>query len=262
MSEPRLRIAAISFLNPAPLMWDFEHEPHLSRLAQRYDIRFMVPSRCADELAARTADIGLVPIAALPRDPGMRILPGCTIASKGKVRSLLLVRRAHQSLDDLRSVAADTASRTTLTYARMLFHRWGNPDAIFYPMAANLDAMLARADAAIVIGDPTLLALEDRDARLARTGEELVYHDLAEEFSALVRVADQGLAAHLGLLHPLCSGKLLDHRLAVRGRPITGVIASTAERADPPREAGQDGESCHGREDLATHRVGRRRSIT
>lgn len=182
VSEPRLRIAAISFLNPAPLMWDFEHEPHLSRLAQRYDIRFMVPSRCADELAARTADIGLVPIAALPRDPGMRILPGCTIASKGKVRSLLLVRRAHQSLDDLRSVAADTASRTTLTYARMLFHRWGNPDAIFYPMAANLDAMLARADAAIVIGDPALLALEDRDARLARTGEELVYHDLAEEW--------------------------------------------------------------------------------
>ena len=163
-------------------MWDFEHEPHLGRLAERYDIRFMVPSRCADELAARTADIGLVPIAALPRDPGMRILPGCTIASKGKVRSLLLVRRAHQSLDDLRSVAADTASRTTLTYARMLFHRWGNPDAIFYPMAANLDAILARADAAIVIGDPALLALEDRDARLARTGEELVYHDLAEEW--------------------------------------------------------------------------------
>ena len=46
-----------------------------------------------------TADIGLIPTAALATTPGLRILPGCTIASKGRVRSLLLVRRAsHASM--------------------------------------------------------------------------------------------------------------------------------------------------------------------
>ena len=40
------------------------------------------------------------------------------IAAKGRVRSLLLVRRAAQSLNQLRSVAADTASRTTIAYSR------------------------------------------------------------------------------------------------------------------------------------------------
>jgi chorismate dehydratase len=239
-----LRIAAISFLNPAPLMWDFEHEPHLSLLAQRYDIRFMVPSRCADELAARTADIGLVPIAALPRDPGMRILPGCTIASKGKVLSLLLVRRAHQALDDLRSVAADTASRTTLTYARMLFHRWGNPEAIFYPMAADLDAMLANADAAIVIGDPALLALEDRDARLARTGEELVYHDLAEEWrlstglpfiSAIWGIACSGATAPGGLSDESIAADMIASR--DRGLAHLDVLAREWAQKLPLSEA-------------------------
>lgn len=112
-------------------------------------------------------------------------MPGCTIASKGKVRSLVLVRRARQELRALRSVAADTASRTTIAYTRILFQKWGNASVEFVPMAANLDAMLERADAAIVIGDPALLALEERANRTVRTGEELVYHDLAEEWGRL-----------------------------------------------------------------------------
>jgi chorismate dehydratase len=180
-----LRIAAIRFLNPAPLMWDFEHPPHNTALAERYQIDWMLPSECADRLASGAADIGLVPIASLAGTPGLRILPGCTIASKGCVRSLLLVRRAGRSLKDLRSVAADTASRTTLAYARILFHKWGNPDVPFLPMAADLDSMLDRADAAIVIGDPALLALEERANRFERTNEELIYHDLAEEWHTL-----------------------------------------------------------------------------
>ena len=177
-----MRIAAIRFLNPAPLMWDFEHAPLQDELATRYTIDWMLPSECADRLVSGAADIGLVPIATLANSPGLRILPGCTIASKGKVRSLLLVRRARRELRDLRSVAADTASRTTIAYARILFHKWDNGNAEFVPMAANLDAMLERADAAIVIGDPALLALEERENRIARDGEELVYHDLAEEW--------------------------------------------------------------------------------
>jgi chorismate dehydratase len=166
-------------------MWDFEHPPLQASLAQKYQIDCMSPAECAVRLAAGQADIGLVPIAALATTPGLRILPGCTIASKGRVRSLLLVRRAHQPLNALRSVAADTASRTTLAYTRILFHKWGNPDVPFVPLAADLDAMLDRADAAILIGDPALLALEQRANRLERTGEELVYHDLAEEWQAV-----------------------------------------------------------------------------
>jgi chorismate dehydratase len=181
----RLRVAAIGFLNPAPLMWDFDHPPLAAQLATRYQVESMMPSECADRLANGTADIGLVPIAALATTPGLRILPGCTIASKGRVRSLLLVRRAAQPLTALRSVAADSASRSTLVYARILLRQWGNPSVPFVPMAAELDTMLDRADAAILIGDPALMALEERANRFERTGEELVYHDLAEEWHTL-----------------------------------------------------------------------------
>lgn len=188
-SDRRLRIAAIRFLNPAPLMWDFEHPPSQDELASRYTIDWMLPSEGADRLVSGTSHIGLVPIAALAGARGLRILPGCTIASKGKVRSLLLVRRANQELKQLRCVAADTASRTTIAYARILFHKWDNAGVELVPMAADLDAMLDRADAAIVIGDPALLALEEQANRLERTGEELVYHDLAEEWRKLTGLA-------------------------------------------------------------------------
>ncbi|WP_239461224.1 menaquinone biosynthetic enzyme MqnA/MqnD family protein [Occallatibacter savannae] len=184
-SQQKLRIAAIRFLNPAPLMWDFEHPPLAAELAERYQINLMLPSQCADALASGAADIGLVPVAALATTPGLRILPGCTIASKHRVRSLLLVRRAAQPLTQLRSVAADTASRTTIAHARILFHNWKNPDVPFIPMAADLDTMLDRADAAILIGDPALMALEERANRFERTGEQLLYHDLAEEWHDL-----------------------------------------------------------------------------
>ena len=206
--DARLRIAAIGFLNPAPLMWDFEHPPLAEALAARYKIDRMTPAECAARLADGRADIGLIPIAALATTPGLRILPGCTIASKNRVRSLLLVHRATQTLTVVRSVAADTASRTTLAYARILFNKWGNGGVPFVPLAADLDAMLDRADAAILIGDPALLALEERFNRFERTGEELVYLDLAREWRALT-----GLA-FVSAVWGAAPGCLLDERVA------------------------------------------------
>jgi chorismate dehydratase len=231
LSQPRLRIAAIRFLNPAPLMWDFEHPPLRAELALRYRIDWMLPSECADRLAGGTADIGLVPIASLAVTPCLRILPGCTIASKSRVRSLLLVRRARQPLTALRTIAADTASRTTIAHARILFHHWGNTSLQYLPMAADLDAMLDRADGAIVIGDPALLALEERANREERTGEELVYHDLAEEWRAVT-----GLPFVSAVWGIACS-RVLDESVAAdfirsRDRGLQNIDALVAEWSD------------------------------
>ncbi len=231
-ADQRLRIAAIGFLNPAPLMWDFEHPPLCDALAKRYRIDRMSPAECAARLADGRADIGLIPIAALATTPGLRILPGCTIASKTRVRSLLLVHRAKQALTEVRSVAADTASRTTLAYARIMFHKWGNPQVPFVPLAADLDMMLERADAAILIGDPALLALEERSNRFERTGEELVYLDLAREWRTLT-----GLTFVSAVWAAACSSPL-DERVTedfVRSRDhglenIDALVAEWAKR--------------------------------
>jgi chorismate dehydratase len=228
--DRRLRVAAINFLNPAPLMWDFEHQPLQAELELRYLIRRMSPSECAAQLATGESDIGLIPIAALATIPGLRILPGCTIASKGRVRSLLLVRRANQPLEKIRSVAADTASRTTLAYARIMFHKWGNGDVPFIPLAADLDRMLERADAAILIGDPALFALEERSNRFARTHEELVYHDLAHEWHTLTGLPFVSAVWGIACSHSLDVSIATDF-IASRDHGLASIDAIAAEWA-------------------------------
>ncbi len=217
-------------------MWDFEHAPLDEALKRRYRVDRMTPSECAARLADGGADIGLIPIASLATTPGLRILPGCTIASKSRVRSLILVHRANQPPENLRSVAADAASRTTLAYARIMFHKWGNGEVPFLPMVADLDAMLARADAAIVIGDPALLALEERYNRLERTGEELVYLDLADEWRKLT-----GLV-FVSAVWTIASSILLDESIAedfIRSRDhglanIDALVAEWSQRMAIP----------------------------
>jgi chorismate dehydratase len=177
-----LRIAAIDFLNPAPLMWDFEHEPEQSRLAARYDIHRTMPSECAAQLQSGEADIGLVPIASYATTPGLSIIPGCTIASIDRVKSILLVVRSETGVGGVKTIAADTSSLTSLAYAQILFHRYWKAAPAFVAHAPDLDAMLRNCDAALLIGDPALLALKDESAREQRTGERLEYIDLAHEW--------------------------------------------------------------------------------
>jgi chorismate dehydratase len=162
-------------------MWDFEHEPEKSRLAERYEIRYSVPSRCAEDLFTGFADIGLVPAAAFAIDPSMLIIPGCAIASKGRIRSIILVTR-EGGPEEVRTVAMDTSSLTSAAYTEILFRKYWNAEAEFTPAAPNLNVMLQTADAALLIGDPALLALEDSQARFERTGENLQYLDLGHEW--------------------------------------------------------------------------------
>jgi chorismate dehydratase len=90
-------------------------------------------------------------------------------------------------LEDLlavQTVALDTASRTSAMYTRILFAKYWNRTPRFLPHSAELDTMLASADAALLIGDPALHALEDRAAREQRTGECLHYLDLGAAWRA------------------------------------------------------------------------------
>jgi chorismate dehydratase len=175
----KLIIAAIDFLNPAPLMWDFEHEPRATELARRYSIVSSTPAECAQKLKEGTADIGLVPVAAYPSLPGCVVIPRCAIASLDEVRSILLIIRHSDGVSGVKRVALDTSSMTSATYTRILFCKLWKTNPEFVPHAPDLDAMLRVADAAMLIGDPALLALEEREAREARTGEMLEYIDLA-----------------------------------------------------------------------------------
>jgi chorismate dehydratase len=178
-----LRVSAISFLNPAPLLYGFEHEPSASSLREHYSLHYTLPSKCAEELNSGSADLGLIPVASLT--PQLAIVPGCAIASLDEVRSILLLVKnpqrlpAPEALAQVKRVAADAASRSSAAYAHILFEHFHGAHPAFVEQTADPLAMLAGADAALLIGDPALLAREQREAIDADVDTPLLWLDLA-----------------------------------------------------------------------------------
>jgi predicted solute-binding protein len=146
----RPRVCAVSYLNTVPLVWGLLHDPSLQGT---FDLRFALPSECADQLARGEADIGIVPVIEMARQ-GMDYFPGTGIACHGPVRSILLISKV--SFRDVRTLATDSGSRTSAMLSQVILaERFGVRPKVFSHPAA-LEEMLAKADAALLIGDAAL----------------------------------------------------------------------------------------------------------
>jgi chorismate dehydratase len=176
----RLKISAISYLNTAPLLWDFEH----GAAGADFDVSYTIPSACAQALREGTADIGIIPSAAYATIPDLVIVPDVAIASRRAVRSILLVskRPVDPLWTQVRTVALDSSSLTSIALAKILFARWLGGARDYTAMAPDLDAMLGACDAALLIGDPALqidrtryVTLDLAEEWVARTGKSCVF---------------------------------------------------------------------------------------
>jgi chorismate dehydratase len=164
---PGLRISAISFLNTAPLMWDFEH----GDAGRNFDIEYTIPSACAAALAANRADVGIIPTFTYAEIPDLVILPNIAIAAKDRVRSILLVSK--RPIEEVQTVATDSSSRTSVALLQVLFAKFFGGPRQLTPHAPQLAAMLRNNDAALLIGDAALQVT---------TGSGYLLYDLAHEW--------------------------------------------------------------------------------
>src|SRR5882724_254819 len=153
---PPLRISAISFLNTAPLMWDFEQGETAAKLRELFEISYTLPALCAEQLKAGTADVGIIPVAAYTEIPDLVIIPDVAIAAKDRVRSILLISKV--PLAKIRSVATDDSSRTSAALVEIFLRKFVGLDPGFSRFEPKLEEMLRWHDAALLIGDPALKA--------------------------------------------------------------------------------------------------------
>jgi chorismate dehydratase len=167
-----LRIAAIEFLNAAPLMWGLEWD-------QRFALEHTLPSACADRLREGTADLGVIPAIELARIPGLVALGGMGVAAQdgegaaAEVRSILLLSRVPVAA--VRTVALDRASRTSAALAQILLRQKFGARCAAVEGDRHWRQSLERADAALIIGDPALRLRVSGEAE----AEGLEVHDLA-----------------------------------------------------------------------------------
>lgn len=142
-----IRLGAVGYLNARPLVHRLDRSPNFS-------LRFDIPSKCADLLHAGDIDVGLIPSIEYLRGDALSIVPGLAIASRGPVTSVMLYTT--KPVKDIRSIAMDTSSRTSVALVRVLCAHHFKINPTFEPLGPDLDAMLATHDAALMIGDNAL----------------------------------------------------------------------------------------------------------
>ncbi len=152
----KTRISLVEYLNSAPLGWSFLHGP----LKGRFEIIPSVPSRCAEQLENGDVELGLIPSIEYQRIPDLRIIPGMSIAASSTVRSVLLVQSP--ALPEIRSVALDTSSRTSVVLAKLLLELKMGLRPEYVPHSPDVDTMLQECDAAVIIGDKALQVSPER----------------------------------------------------------------------------------------------------
>jgi chorismate dehydratase len=114
-----------------------------------------VPSRCGELLADGDVDFALVPIIEYQRLENVKLIPGICVASRERVRSVLLVSR-YNNLKKIRSVALDESSRTSATLLRIIFKEFLGVEPVWTAAKPRLQEMLHQNDAALIIGDPSM----------------------------------------------------------------------------------------------------------
>jgi len=145
-----VRIGAVGYLNARPLTWALDRSPEC------WQVRYDLPSVCARLLHDGEVDLGLVPSIEYLRSDQYRFVPGVGIGSRGAVASVALFTR--RPLNEIRHIALDTSSRTSVTLIRVLCQYKYRIAPEFVPHGPDLAAMVRDYDAALLIGDPALEA--------------------------------------------------------------------------------------------------------
>jgi chorismate dehydratase len=142
----KLRLGAVSYLNTKPLVYGLDADPG------QFDVRFDVPSKCATLLHHGKVDLGLIPAIEYLRGDNYLIVPDVSIASDGPVETVAVFTR--KPIAQVQTLALDLSSRTSVALTQVLCAKYWHISPSFTPSEPDLDAMLSRADAALVIGDP------------------------------------------------------------------------------------------------------------
>jgi len=148
MTTRTLRVGSVPYLVGRPLDDGLGDEPGV-------DLVHAVPSALVDGLRAGELDVALVSSIELFRRPGYSYLDGPVVAGDGPVSSVRVFLR--RPAYEVRRVALDPASRTSVTLVRCLERELGFDGVAYEELAPGRDPRRdSDADAWLRIGDGAL----------------------------------------------------------------------------------------------------------
>lgn len=151
----KLRVTAVSYLNTKPFLYGI-FKNHLDR---RLELQLDIPSECARKLASGEAELGLIPVAAIPEVPTPHLISDYCIGADGPVRTVCLY--GDRPIEEWKGVYLDYHSRTSVELTRILLeHHWQlTPELL--PARPGYEVSIGGERGGLVIGDRAI-GLEDR----------------------------------------------------------------------------------------------------
>jgi len=143
-----VRISAVSYLNTKPFLHGLEIAP-----VKDISISLDIPSECARKLLENEVDLGLIPVAVIPKLKEAHILPGYCIGADGPVESVKLYSQV--PLEEIKTIFLDYQSRTSVTLARVLANEYWKISPEWKKAGAGFESCVSGTTAAVIIGDRT-----------------------------------------------------------------------------------------------------------
>ena len=167
------RVGHIAFLNCVPLYWGLMQGDGLDPLTLHQD----TPDHLNDALIAGDLDVSPISVVPYLQHADQLELLDVAVGSDGPVLSVVLASKKPLVELDGCVVALGATSRTGVALAQLLLESRYRVRPTYVVRAPDLEAMLAEADAAVLIGDVALRATADAPSRT-----DIAVHDLAEEW--------------------------------------------------------------------------------
>ncbi|WP_235918491.1 menaquinone biosynthetic enzyme MqnA/MqnD family protein [Sediminibacterium soli] len=146
----KIRVGAVSYLNTKPLLYGLNR----TVLGDHIEIREDYPARVAQMLLDDQIDVGLVPVAIIPKLADPHIITNYCIGTEGEVASVGIFSEV--PMEEIRTVLLDYQSRTSVRLARLLLKEYWKKEVIIEHASEDFRSRINGTTAGVVIGDRAL----------------------------------------------------------------------------------------------------------
>lgn len=145
-----INLSAVAYLNTKPFLYGiYQHG-----LDKKININLDIPSLCAKKLADGRANLGLIPVAAIPQVPNAQIITDYCIGAKGAVKTVCIYSKL--PIEQIEALYLDYHSRTSAALTCYLLKNYWKINPKILPAKAGFEQRIQNKTAALIIGDRTI----------------------------------------------------------------------------------------------------------
>lgn len=147
----KIKVAAVSYLNTRPLLHGIKNHPVINQI----DLIEDYPAKIAQLLIDDRVDVGLIPVAIIPKLKEHYIIGDYCIGAEGPVASVCIFSEV--PMEAIEKVYLDYQSKTSVNLARILLKEYWKKDIVFIDAAGeDYRNNIKGTTAGVVIGDRAL----------------------------------------------------------------------------------------------------------